>query len=107
MKEKHHPFYCHKKNCLKTAWDTPEYLTENDWYIVGAVTCFLAQNDFRGFRHFVLNNPYAKRFFYLAIGWPEGYNYCQSLSYCEKTAFPMMLKNDLEKLEKALTGLNK
>jgi hypothetical protein len=30
-RKKTSPFYCYKKMCRKTAWDTPEYMTEQDW----------------------------------------------------------------------------
>src|ERR1039457_4466801 len=30
-KKNDHPFFCHKHHTRKTAWDTPEYLTDADW----------------------------------------------------------------------------
>lgn len=86
-KRDEHPFFCHEKRCRKTAWDTPEYLTEQDWFNLKKVIDIITSGDVGAFCRFVSNRIGSSDFFYRAIGWPEGYRYCLSYSYCEKTGF--------------------
>lgn len=96
-----HPFYCHKKKCQKSAWNTPEYLNQSNWDDIKKVIGWIKDNDFYSFWLFVHEGDRAKNFFYKCIAWPEGYVYCQSESYCEKAGFPMICKH-LEELQKAI-----
>jgi hypothetical protein len=81
-------FYCAEKQCRKTAKDTPEFLTEEDWIFVEKVVGFLENRDANGLYFAFKNNAaLARSFFHAAIGWPEGLSYCSSLSYFEATGF--------------------
>jgi len=100
LKNEDHPFYCHKKNRLKTACDTPEYLTNQDWSNLKRVIKILQNNDAEALNFFVKNNINAVHFFDRIVGWPEGYIYCFEFSFCEKTglqaikkSLPLMLKS--------------
>jgi len=101
-KKTEHPFFCNKKNCRKTAWDTPEYLSEDDWKAIeGFVNIALTMNADKAFE-FIWSLTDTKSFFYIVLGWPEGLNYCQSSSYWANSAFPGIVKHTLDKLQNAL-----
>lgn len=101
---KDHPFYCYKKKCRKTAWDTPEYLNQSNWDDLKNVIEWIEKGDSYKFWLFVsTRGDRAQNFFNKVVGWPEGYNYCQEVSYCEKTALPMFAKHDLAWMKNALT----
>jgi hypothetical protein len=102
MKETH-PFYCFKKQCQKSAWNTPEYLSKINWKTIEKIIGWIKANDWESFHSFLLkdNAEQGKEFFYRAIAWPEGYVYCQSKIYCEITGFPM-IKKHLGDLQKAI-----
>lgn len=101
MTKNNHPFYCFKKNCRKTAWDTPEYLTNIDWANLRDVIKIIKKKDFNDFWSFVVLAPGSKDFFNRVLGWPEGWVYSQNVVYCEKTAIPMLFK-DLSKMQKSI-----
>lgn len=91
--EENSSFYCPKKQCRKTAWDTPEYLTEVDWAFVERAIFFLKNVDKSGLYFAFKSNPSAARsFFHSAIGWPEGLSHCNSLSYFEATGFRCIVR---------------
>ena len=100
-KRDEHPFFCRKKQCRKTAWQTPEYLTEQDWLTLKKVIDIITSGDLGAFCCFVSNTKGSSDFFYRVIGWPEGYRYCQSYSYCEKTGF-RCISRDLELMRGAI-----
>lgn len=79
-----HPFHCHKKNCYKTAFNTPEYLTPADWEFLGKILKYLAGDDAERLYNFlwsIKNRENTLNFFNRVVGWPEGYIYCSSFTY--------------------------
>jgi len=45
----------------------------------------------------IVNNLYNKKIaevWFIGLGWPEGYTYCQNQNYLRETAAPMLLKNN-------------
>ncbi len=102
MKKTEHPFYCDKKKCRKTAWGTPEYLTEDDWKAVKEFVDIAETKDADKAFELMWNLKDTESFFNRVLGWPEGYNYCQSREYWDITAFPGIVKHNLDKLINAL-----
>jgi len=100
MKTKHsdHPFFCHTKQVHKTAWETPEYLTEKDWRDLRIVVRLSVLKDLSGFIRFV--NGESKDFFYRVIGWPEGFRYCQQSAQMCANVLPFT--HEIGKMKKAL-----
>lgn len=114
---KDHPFFCHNKRCRKTAWDTPEYLTIEDWEQVGKYIEYLEANCKEAFDSVLYFRPstrlvplpedYEERdfaFFNRIIGWPEGQRYYKNAS--SDFYFKMIARKDLPLLKKAV-GENK
>jgi hypothetical protein len=107
-KKTEHPFYCDKKKCRKTAWGTPEYLTEDDWKAVKEFVDIAETKDADKAFNFIWNLKNLKdtqSFFNRVLGWPEGYTYCQSKSFWEKTAFPGIVKHNLDDLKSTLKNM--
>lgn len=107
MSKKDHPFFCYKKNCRKTAWDTPNYLNKEDWENLNKIIQVIEDKDYYFLWYFTTTNKGAEDFFNRVIGWPEGYNYCFNLSFCEKTAIHGLYKHELPKMKKALKEYKK
>jgi hypothetical protein len=102
---KFHPFYDEIKHCRKTAWNTPEHLTEQDIETIKKLVPILQANDLEKFYDLVTaNTPQTEGLFYRILGWPEGLNYCHSYMYCEYTALPGMIRHNLPKLMEFLTN---
>lgn len=70
-----HPFFCTKKGCRKSAWETPEYLSEQDWAIAEAALGFFRANDQAGFDALISDREVARAYFHRIVGWPEGLSY--------------------------------
>ena len=101
--KKDHPFFCVKKNCRKTAWDTPEYLDDDDWTFAKECVDILESGAGFQFYTFLWKCPtQANNFFNHIIGWPEGYNYCNDRRYTELTAVVGLRNHTLAKLKKAI-----
>lgn len=101
--QKNHPFYCFKRGCRKSAWETPEYLTEADWDFTRKVVEILKSGTPDDLYEALRSDAgQARRFFDVILGWPEGFSYCLERSYVEKTAFEGMRRHELDKLEMAL-----
>jgi hypothetical protein len=100
-KRDEHPFFCEKKKCRKTAWATPEYLIPQDWENLSEMIQIISSGDLAAFCRFVSNKKGSSDFFYRVIGWPEGFRYCQSYNYCEKTGFQSVAR-DLELMRGAI-----
>jgi hypothetical protein len=97
-------FYCEKKKCRKTAWDTPEYLTEDDWAFLIKMIGWLKSNNADKIYEAIFNDrTNAKNFFYRVIGWPEGYSYCggSGFAYLKVAGF-QCIKRSLPELKKSL-----
>lgn len=84
-------FYDEKKQCRKTAWDTPEHLSDRDWDFIAHVLLCMSGRAVVSFWR-LLNTRDGLAFLYRAIGWPEGANYCRDLSYFKTTGFPGLLR---------------
>lgn len=96
-------FYCAKKQCRKTAWDTPEYLTEEDWEYAEKVLKVLDKGTADKLYDVLWKDEkLAKRFFNQTMGWPEGYVYCQDHDYVKRTAFGCLKGKSGEKLKAAV-----
>jgi len=103
---KEHPFYDVKKGCRKTAWDTPEHLTQADWAFALLMIAMLSDGDFENVYAAIMDRSHhalTRAFFNRVIGWPEGLVYCRKHEYCIKTAFPGIVKHQLPKLKAAMT----
>lgn len=100
---KDHPFFCFEKNTRKTAWDTPKYLIEQDWaFIAKLIPVLEGGSEVEAWALIWDSFPRAEDFFNRVIGWPEGCTYCRDKSYFCKCGLPMIIKNKLPKLKKAL-----
>jgi len=74
-----HPFYCKNKKCRKTAWDTPEYLTESDWRVAHALTNCVNVDEFKDMLFDAYQEKTAEGLFCRVLGWPEGLHYCRDV----------------------------
>lgn len=92
--KKQHPFFCIKKQCRKSVFETPEYLTDYDLETVEIYTSCLKNNDLDWFYN-LAHSDRAEGLFYRILGWSEGWSYCSSYKYCEVTAFPSAILRDL------------
>lgn len=102
-KKDDHPFYCWAKQCRKTAWDTPEYITDVDRMMMRQVLVLLNQDDADGlYSLFQSNRKATEDFFNRVIGWPEGFAYCNEMKYVSTTGMRMIMKYDLPKMEEYL-----
>lgn len=113
-KTKFHPFFCYKKQCRKTAWETPEYLTESDWQFVEELIKALEAKDKAAFDKILYFRPkgyphvkegYEDRdyiFFNRVMGWPEGKGYYCRMSSDNHTYFNGFFTHELPNLKKAL-----
>ena len=107
MKKKDSPFFCYKKNCRKTAWNTPEYLSPEDWAFLDKVVDILEHKDGDTLFEFLWEDyQMGIRFFNHMIGWTEGDVYCRERRYVVITAFPGLVRHDLPKMKQALTSHN-
>jgi hypothetical protein len=95
-------FYCDKKKCRKTAWNTPEYLTEDDWVFLVTMIRLLETDDANKIHKAIFNNKVNSfNFFHRVLGWPEGHSYCMDFRYLEVTGIRCM-KRSLPELKKSL-----
>lgn len=97
-----HPFYCTKKKCRKTAWDTPEYLTNEDWEVSKRVLTAKTGLDLAMILLEAFMNHTAEGFFNRVLGWPEGYHYCRSASFIERSMWPGFVQLERPKLQAAV-----
>jgi len=103
-KTKDHPFFCYKKNCSKTAWNTPEYLSPEDWDFLAKVYDTLKNGNGEQLHALLWSvlDSIAEHFFNHSIGWAEGYTYCRNLRYVQECAFDGMVRHQLPKIKIAL-----
>ena len=90
-------FYCKKKHCRKTAWGTPEYLSEEDWRSLALIVAIIESGDVAMLSQFLTDD-----FFNKMIGWPEGIVYCADYKYLRMTGM-MCLTRNLSQLKEALS----
>ncbi len=87
-----HPFYCYKKQCRKTAWETPEYLTVGDLALLERLEGVQTEAEFHELAY--ASRETAEGFFYRVIGWPEGVRYMQGdLAYREHVGWVMVKRS--------------
>ena len=101
-KQKELPFFCHIKQCRKTAWDTPEYLSKQDWIILRKIYNILICKDLDAFLNLQFETETWNNLFNRMLGWPEGEIYCREYDYVVKTFMPMVSNHMLPNIEKAL-----
>ncbi len=114
MNTAYHPFYCYKKKCRKTAWETPEYLTEYDWILLAKLIVALEANDKKMFDS-ILYPRYKRKvkedndyiFFNRIVGWVEGKVYYRQMFSDNHTYFNGFVKRDLPKLKLAFQNYSK
>jgi hypothetical protein len=103
MKKPDHPFYCDKKHCQKSAWDTPEYLSEGDWSVAEAMIAALEAGDEARFHDLVTREQEAV--FYRIVAWPEGRNYyCYGSEVYRGNCFLGFVARDLPRLKTAVAA---
>ena len=111
-------FYCYKKQCRKTLWDTPEYINKADRKVIASLIECLEKPDLNSYEAFnkILNgaNKVSKvsgkvtekvyqMFFNRVVGWPEGVRYYTKGSESYKSSYYNWLqKNSLDKIKSAL-----
>lgn len=96
-------FYCAKKLCRKSAWETPEYLSEEDWEFLRKIVKVLESGTADEFYELLWSSsPLGHRFLNHTMGWPEGVVYCGDRKYTVVTAFPSIIRHDLVKFKGAL-----
>ena len=102
MAKKQSPFYCYKRNCRKTAWDTPEYMTPEDWATLKQFRDAIVSKNLDAFMALTDNREAWSAFFNRMIGWPEGAVCCQDSVFARRTFFPMVSNHMLPKIEQVL-----
>jgi hypothetical protein len=111
-------FYCYKKQCRKTLWDTPEYINKADRKVIARLIECLEKPDLNGYEAFnkILNsaNKVSKvtgkvtekvyqMFFDRVVGWPEGVRYYMRGSESYRSSYCNWLQeNSLDKIKSAL-----
>ena len=98
-----HPFFCLKKRCRKTAWDTPEYLTNNDWVIAQELASVTTGAEYAEVINAAYNNGSAEALFYRVFGWPEGFHYCKSDRFLTGPAWSGFKQHEQEKLQASVS----
>jgi hypothetical protein len=93
-----HQFFCTKKRIRKTAWDTPEYLTDDDWALSRKILTAKTGLDFTVAILEAFKNRTAEGFFNRVLGWPEGFHYCRSTSFIENSVWPGFVQHERDKL---------
>ena len=93
-------WYDEKKKCRKSAWDTPEHMSQADWEFAGIVVGLLLSSQFDALYELIQTKPkreLSRRFFNVALGWPEGWHYSSNRGWFASTACKCM-KTELPKL---------
>lgn len=104
MRDEHavHPFFCWKKRCRKTAWDTPEHLTDCDWLIAQELSLATTGAEYAKVIDTAYRNGTAEALFYRVLGWPEGFRYCRSDSFLTGPAWSGFKQHEQDKLQAAV-----
>lgn len=99
-----HPFYCAKKGLRKTAWDTPEYLSQRDWELAREVA---AVKSGEALAALVYSTPErTDAYFNRIVGWPEGRTYMRSADFVNDTAWPGFQRHQRPQLLAAIAARN-
>lgn len=94
-KQKTSPFYCYKKMCRKSALQTPEYMSDQDWIILKRFRDVIASMDVDAFMAMDCDRYAWHAFFNWMLGWPEGESYCHEREFVRKTFLPGMATNHI------------
>ena len=98
-----HPFFCWKKRCRKTVWDTPEHLTDGDWLIARELSLAASGAEYAKVINAAYSNGTAEALFNRVLGWPEGFHYCKSDSFLTGPAWSGFKQHEQEKLQAAVS----
>ena len=99
-------FYCGARRCRKSAWQTPEYLTEDDWKNTRDAVSALKADDLPTFNRILRRPGFHEVFFNRVIAWPEGARYYTQSSN-PRTYFKSMQSSELPRLLIALAEHDK
>ena len=109
MKQRPSHFFCHKNNCRKTCWQTPEHVAK-DIPLIKECAALIEEGD--GEKLFVFLNQgkgedyKAFIFFNRVIGWPEGNNYFMRGTDRERSYYMGgFQKHDLPKIKQFIASL--
>lgn len=80
-----HPFFCRAKSVAKSAWDTPEYLSEADWQLARDALAAATPEALHALLY--AESARAEAFFYRVIGWSEGLRYMSELDFVQSTGW--------------------
>jgi hypothetical protein len=100
--QEQHPFFCWKKRCRKTAWDTPEYLTETDWELARNMSSAKTGQEYAALVKEAFTTGRAEGLFNRILGWPEGFHYCRSDSFLHGPAWSGFQQHEQHKLQAAV-----
>ncbi len=104
MPKDQHPFFCTIKGVRKTAIETPEYLTPEDWSLLAGIVAALEANDRAKFDQLIEAGQSRYGFFYRIIGWPEGLGYyCGGSDTYRQNCFANFIVRDLPGFHSALS----
>ena len=96
---------CPKRHIVKTAWTTPEYLSDADWAfaqkVVDLVQAGAAQELHDLFR---MNKELKRNFFVHTIGYIEGWSYSSEFNWLSMTLVGSLQRYTVPKLLTALAA---
>jgi hypothetical protein len=101
-----HPFFCAKKKVRKSAWETPEYLTEADRAMVKHLATIKTPEEFERYVYedgipSEQKQGLAEGFFHRVTDWAEGLSYVRGSSTYRDWVFPKLL-SDIGRAHRAL-----
>jgi len=94
-------WYDEKKRMRKSAWDTPEQMSQADWEFAGIVVGLLLGDRFDALYDLMQTKPsrdLSRRFFNVSLGWPEGWHYASNRAWFISTACIGMKTHNAPKL---------
>jgi hypothetical protein len=94
---------CPNRGIVKTAWDTPEYLSDADWQFAQKVVDLCNVDDAAGlFALFDSDRQLKRNFFVKTIGYIEGKHYSAEYEWFLWTFFPGLKQHTVPRLQAAL-----
>jgi len=85
-----HPFFCDEKGVRKSAWETPECLSAEDWSLIAELR---EASTIEGLRAIIYRDSETSDAFYCRlIGWPEGLRYMRDDVYSQTTGWPALTR---------------
>lgn len=95
------PFYCGIKGCRKSAWETPEHMSEGDWTLLARLRDVTTAAEFCAM--VFESRVSAESCFWRILGWPEGMAYMRDETYAEETGWPALTNHGLKRALEALS----